>query len=365
MNHFGRVTWWTVAVAAVAAVGAGGLFGQALSDSSSEKPPAPTDDKEPTLTQVEERKIKPLRELAQAGKHEELLAKTVGMDLKDRTYEFRREVLGFQAAAFRRTGKAMSAMSTMKRLTQYAAKLPAFRRKKEVNRLVLPTQVLMLAKTGRYVSPAKRGKPADGPDRRGLDISDDSNWSAAQDDYARYLLGRLDVKIKRLDRITTPGLLLKKMLEALRVTDVVRPHMPALANEKARAVADAFVRRQGAIIEGQRSLRLAPSLCDGSLLPKGKGMSPKVRRGTALRIVNDLRKLYLINYEWGKALTRYGREQGVAQELDGPVSALDARCRSLRSTFVEADNYAFYGTYYGPNLIRKNEPLKKIPTAPW
>jgi hypothetical protein len=94
-------------------------------------------------------------------------------------------------------------------------------------------------------------------------------------------------------------------------------------------------------------------------------MSQKYRRATAMRIVNGVRQLYLANYNWGRALTQYAREQAILTQLDGPISDLRSQGDSLKRTFVEADNYAHYKTYHGPSLIRKNDPLKKIPTAPW
>ena len=167
--------------------------------------------------------------------------------------------------------------------------------------------------------------------------------------------------------MTSPATLQAKMLEALRVTDVVRPHDAAAANGKANEVASAFAERIGAVLDSHRVMPLAASLCDGSLLPKGKAISQKVRLRTCNIVLAELRAVYIANYNAGQALTGYARGQGILSDLSGPIAALKSKNDSLRRLWVEADNWAHFNVYHAYATVKhtKNYPLKKIPTKSW
>jgi len=257
----------------------------------------------------------------------------------------------------------MSARSTYKTLMGYAVKLPVHCRKAETRPLVLPIQVLQHAKRGYYRSPVRPPKSGG----KGIPIDDDVSWEMAKEDYARILLDRLDAKVKKAKRITTPRLLQAKMSEALGATDTVRPHKRELANAKAVEVAGAFADRFSEIVDNGGVTTRAASMVDGSLMRSLKAVKLSKWRAMCEGILGNLRRLYVDSYGMGKVLTAYARERDIEGMMSGPLSTLKGKNDSLKRLFVQADNWYYYkGSRRG--LTHKtihNDPLKKIPTKPW
>ncbi|KPK44947.1 MAG: hypothetical protein AMK72_11480 [Planctomycetes bacterium SM23_25] len=314
---------------------------------------------------LESQQLERLRELAQAGKFKAVLERTVGRDLSKNSFEYQREVLSLQAEAFRRTGEPHAAMSTLYQLMRYAQKLPAFRREEEVNRVLFPIGLYRRVRNGKYISPRKKPPTATAPAEQGWPIADDEGWERAKEDYARYLLGRLDGRLRVVENSTNPTKLFGEMLEMLDGVDGVRPHMPDLANKKVVFLAAAMVKAFDKAIEGKRCLDLAQRLVNGRLWPRGVMMSLVERNRTAERIVKDVGELYLVNYRLGNRLTDYARKHKITEEMDGPLSVLSDRREALQSAFVQVDSFV-----ERKHRIRRlgdppPDPLNKIPTGKW
>ena len=315
------------------------------------------------VTLAEAEKLKKLREVAKGGDNKKIIEWTLSVDLKESTYAFRKEVLLTRAEAFRRRGQGLSAQSTYKTLMGYAVKQPAHCRKAETLPLVLPIQVLRHAKGGHYRSPVRSPKSGE----KGPSIADDAGWETAKEDYAGILLDRLDAKVKKAKRITTPQLLQGKMSEALSATDAVRPHKPQLANTKAVELAGAFVDRFTEIVDGGGVTARAASMVDGSLMRSLKAVKLSKWRAMCEGILGNLRRLYVDSYSMGKVLTAYAREHDIEGMMSGPLATLKGKNDSLKRLFVQADNWYYYkGSRRG--LTHKtihNDPLSKIPTGKW
>ncbi len=351
-----------VPAAALAVMAADGEAGGARA-----APSGPGVDQAPAMARTELEKLKPLQALAQAGQDEKLLDHIRATDLKDTTYRFKCEVMTLQAGAFRRTKQVYAAMTTMRLLTRHAAKLPEYCRKKEVDRLVLPTQVLMLARTGKYTSSRFRRGSGEAPPEP-LEIADDANWEKAKEDYAQHLLERTERDLeKRLPRTTTPSRVESKLYEALKVPDLVRPHFPGLANSAAASIAGRVAARVGQIVDNHPSVARARKLIDRTLLREYGALNLKVWRRIVRGIIADVRTLYVLNYNCGKYVTQYGRERNILDELDGPLGRFKDRNEQLKQLFVDVDNTAHYKALFKGHTQKtlKNDPLAKIPTDPW
>lgn len=317
------------------------------------------------VTRTEGEQLAKLRELDQAGKHKLVLSRSLGMELSGKSYDFQREVLLLQSEALRRTGEARAARGPLLRLLGYIRKLPAFRRKEEVSRVLFLIGLYKQVRYGRYISPRRKPTPTTNPAKQGFSITDDAGWQRAKMDYARYSLGRQDGRLRVLENSTSPTNMFSGMMDMLDAVDMVRPHVPGPANSKAAYLAAALVEAFDKVVGRKKCVRRASQLCNGTLWPRGRLMRLADRGRIAEKIAEEVRQLYLVNYRFGNRLTEYARKHNLLEDLDEPLATLADRRDVLRTAYVEVET--FVDTRFRIRRIDQapSDPLKKIPTGKW
>jgi len=321
-----------------------------------------------SMTLAERKVVVRLHQLDEAGKADDILDITTATKLTGHSYDFRHAVLMCQSESHRRLGQFSSAVRSIRTLLEHAQQEPGFRRDDLLPPLVFLVHLYRRVFGGFYKSPRRRSSSSVVLAQDPKPISDDGAWHAAKEDYARYLLESVDRTLAKLPELSTPAKLKEALGEMLAVIRMVRLHdFAKLADEKAVAVIHATLIRYEEVVSGpcKEETANAQLLRQGKLWPRARLVTPKQKRAIAYEIYGNLRRLYIINYKWGKRLTCYSRKHGLVKSTKEDLAKLVERGKRLMESFVALDNYldAAYETH--PIGEPANDPLSKIPTEPW
>jgi len=323
----------------------------------------------PTSMTIAERKVvHRLHRLDDEGKADEVLDITTATELTGHSYDFRHAVLMCQSEAQRRLGQFTSAVRSIRTLLEHAQQEPGYRRDELLPPLVFLVHLYRRVFGGFYKSPRRRSSAAIVLDEAPKPISDDDAWHAAKKDYAHYLLESVDLTVAKLPELSTPAKLKGALGEMLGSVQMVRSHdLVELANEKAAAAICATLVRYEEVVSDpcKKEMANAELLRRRKLWPRARLVTPKQKRAIAYEIHGNVRRLYVINYKWGKGLTAYSRKHDLLDSTKDDLAKLAERGKRLKESFVALDNYLDSAYEIHPIGEPPNDPLSKIPTDPW
>ena len=330
--------------------------------------PAGKQDKaKPRLSTEDRELLEKLRRLHRAGRDKELLGLTVGRKLSGKDFGFQREVLHLQSESFRRTGQFQAARSAVTQWMKSAQKLPEFRRKDEVAGALFLVAIYRGLRRGQYVSP--RGKPErpakDGPPAEPVPITDDAGWAAAKRDYAIHSFELMERRFGKLKKATDLWLLVKEVSRMLGGAAVVHAHVPTVAAERGARLAAAEVKRFDEVLAAKNSLPRAEKLCNGTLWQEVRLLRLDHKVRTAEKITEQVRQLYLINYQLGKMLTEFARPRDLIGRMSEALSTVSGRRADLQDRYAEVERYVDRKYRIHRLGAAPSDPLKKIPTGKW